>query len=603
MYTTVWASIKLLAPKRRLLLGSLVLLRVLVHFLDVLGLLSLGVIGVVVARGLSEPVQAGISGINFEINGRQDLVVLLCIIAGLFVIKSLISTLLLRLTTKTLASFEAAAAQEIAENIYSEGLENFYSFPRAQVNWLITTSTQVAFSGVLFSAASVVTEFALFLAIFVVFLATDFFTAFLVAGYFGAIVLAYQLVVSKRLLRLGTSMRVNSVGTTSTVLTLSDVFREATVHHAKSHLLKSLVEFRTGLAENQALQRFLFGLPRPFVEVGMILGVVSLAIFQLQANSLETGVATLAVFLTGGVRMMAAILPLQNAVNDLKVTLPQASPAQDFIRESRKKFSGRNLSNLGRPIATSDESVSSAVVVNSGTYQFADSTAPTLFNIDLEIRTGQRVAIIGKSGAGKSTLVELILGLRTATQGSIRVFGADPVQDREKLKGKVAYVPQKPGVIPNAELWQNISLLNTREKVDFDRVMWAIQAANLADYVSSLPHGIESVLADQGQGLSGGQLQRLGLARALYQSAELIVLDEATSALDAEVENGIVEMLDRLASDVTQIVIAHRLSTVQNSDVVFLMDGGQIIDRGTLGELRRRHRGIENQINLMNVGS
>jgi ATP-binding cassette subfamily C protein len=162
----------------------------------------------------------------------------------------------------------------------------------------------------------------------------------------------------------------------------------------------------------------------------------------------------------------------------------------------------------------------------------------------------------------------------------------------------MAYVPQRPGLV-SGTLVENIALGLPKDAIDYDRVASALQKARLEEFVSELPDGVHTRLGKNVDSLSGGQVQRLGLARALYTNPKLIVLDEATSALDAEAEASISENIRNIGDDTTVIVIAHRLSTVQRADVVHVIDNGELLASGTFKQLRKTVPMIQEYVRLM----
>jgi ATP-binding cassette subfamily C protein len=204
------------------------------------------------------------------------------------------------------------------------------------------------------------------------------------------------------------------------------------------------------------------------------------------------------------------------------------------------------------------------------------------------------------SGAGKSTLADLILGLLEPSKGTVSIEGLKPSELISKQPGILGYVPQKPGMI-SGTIAQNIALGIEPVNVNQAWLRDAISAAHLSDFIDSLPEGLETDIGKRKDELSGGQLQRIGLARALYSRPKLLVMDEATSALDAESENKINIALDEMRGKVTVILIAHRLNTIQRSNVVFLMEQGVIEASGTFQELLKSNSTVKNLANLMAI--
>jgi ATP-binding cassette subfamily C protein len=172
--------------------------------------------------------------------------------------------------------------------------------------------------------------------------------------------------------------------------------------------------------------------------------------------------------------------------------------------------------------------------------------------------------------------------------------------DGAKSIGRVSYVPQRPGVISGSIL-DNVALAVDASDVDRDQAIKALQLANLGKLLADLPRGIDSQLGKLKDGLSGGQMQRLGLDRALYSKPGLLVMDEATSALDAATEAEIQIALDNMRGEVTVVLIAHRLNTIQHADKVFLIEDGKLKDSGSFKELVSRNPSVEKVVDLMKV--
>jgi ATP-binding cassette subfamily C protein len=233
-------------------------------------------------------------------------------------------------------------------------------------------------------------------------------------------------------------------------------------------------------------------------------------------------------------------------------------------------------------------------------FSFKGMETNTLSQVSLEISPGKQAAFIGLSGAGKSTLADLLLGLLEPTKGKIFLGETNPVDLILANPGLLGYVPQKPGMI-SGTIAENIALGHPIEDVDNLRLRNAISDAHLSDLIESLPDGVMTNIGKGKDQLSGGQLQRIGLARALYTQPKLLLMDEATSALDAESENEINRALDEMRGRVTVILIAHRLNTIQRSDIVYLLNNGRIEASGTFSELLRSNATVQKLAELMAI--
>ncbi|MEM7591327.1 MAG: ATP-binding cassette domain-containing protein, partial [Cyanobacteria bacterium P01_A01_bin.83] len=194
------------------------------------------------------------------------------------------------------------------------------------------------------------------------------------------------------------------------------------------------------------------------------------------------------------------------------------------------------------------------------------------------------IALIGKSGAGKTTLVDVILGLLQPNSGDIRVDGQSIYNNLRSWQNLIGYIPQSIFLIDDT-IERNVAFGVPDHMIDRTRVEKAIRTAQLEELVEQMPQGIKTMVGERGLRLSGGQRQRIGIARALYHEREILVLDEATSALDNETEKLVSEAISSLAGTKTLIIIAHRLTTVENCDRIYMMEKGRIVKSGSYQEV------------------
>jgi ATP-binding cassette subfamily B protein len=208
---------------------------------------------------------------------------------------------------------------------------------------------------------------------------------------------------------------------------------------------------------------------------------------------------------------------------------------------------------------------------------------PILADVDFEIPSGKKVAVVGHSGAGKSTLARLLFRFYDVTGGRVLVNGQD-VRDvtQETLRSAIGIVPQDT-VLFNDTIEYNIAY--GRCDAGQEDIVRAARLANIHDFIDSLPEGYKTVVGERGLKLSGGEKQRIAIARAILKNPRILIFDEATSSLDSKSEKTILEALQELASDHTTLVIAHRLSTIIDADQILVMDEGRIIERGSHHQL------------------
>ena len=226
-----------------------------------------------------------------------------------------------------------------------------------------------------------------------------------------------------------------------------------------------------------------------------------------------------------------------------------------------------------------DWNLQKGIEVKNVTYHYPDTDELVIDNASLSIEKGKTVAFIGASGAGKTTMVDIILGLLVPQSG---VVMADRINVHEKPKtfhAQVGYIPQVI-YLSDDTIRNNIAFGVKEKEIDEQAVRQAVEKAQLTEFIDSLPYGLDTIVGDRGVRLSGGQRQRIGIARALYHDPEILVLDEATSALDNDTESAVMEAIEHLQGMKTMIIIAHRLTTIRNVDVIYEVGEGRVEKRG-----------------------
>lgn len=561
--------------------------------------MAIGLLGSMLASGLNEKTRADFGPLTIEIESNATYLAVIVVVAVFFISKSIVAAILLRAASIFLARIEHQFALEIASYLYSGSLSRLRQFSSGDIQFALTISSRFAVSGLLMSGSALVTETALFLAIFGVFLIVDPLTALIIFLYFVLLVGTFQVAINGRLQTIGERISSSSVGVTNSIQDLTNAFKEIMIFAKRPYFLGLFSVHRQHFATNFARLDFFSGLPRYFVESALMMGVLAMIGWQFIRGDISSGLVSVAIFLAGGVRMMGALLPIQAAVSSIRAIGPQAVLAQRILEDAREIEPHSAVDMASLPTEQVEEggvSVSFDAVV----FQHPDGEHPVVNGVSLDIPPGRFVAFIGPSGAGKTTLADLVLGVNSPTSGAVLLDGRLPSELSAFRPGVFSYVPQEPGII-SGTIAENVALGVPHAEVEVDRVWDALQQAQLAEFVDALPGGIGAFLGNGMRGLSGGQRQRLGLARALYTRPRLLVLDEATSALDARTEFKISSMVAGLRETTTVIVIAHRISTIQDADVVFVVENGLISAEGRFSEIRRQVPLVEEYVRLMKV--
>lgn len=598
MFSAVRLTLGRMTRAERRHFNTLLIGRSATAIFDIVGVLLIGLIGAAAAGGLSSS-SGGLVILGHDLSAVKEprnLFALAVVTLGFFVLKALLSIWLTRLLTSFVARVEGRTATELTERILHGSLSRLETWTRSELTYGITYSMNAAFTRLLTHYATVVTEGFLLICIATLLLVVSPVTMAVVVVYFGVIGWVIQTLIGKRQQVAGLKLADSTVESTDNMTETVAAFREIFTLGRQNYFVQRFGKSRQEMADSAGTVQFVMALPRYIVEIALLLGAVTLIGSQLSLNDPTKAAATLGIFLTAGVRIMASLLPLQTAAGSIRQVSSEAAIAHRLLAD----YDGTVVPTRAEALAPTPDAGGLAVTVRDVSFAYAGTTAPAVSRVDFEARPGEYVAVIGASGAGKSTLADLLLGLLVPDSGTIELDGVTPRQLDTDRPGSVAYVPQNPGLV-SGSIAENVALGHAPEDIDYDRVEWALGEASLAEHVRGLPEGVRTSVGKQTSALSGGQVQRLGLARALYTLPQLLVLDEATSALDAESESVVGDSLRRLYGKVTLVVIAHRLSTVQHADTVHVMEEGTIIAAGPFAELLKTVPVVAHYAELMSL--
>jgi ABC-type bacteriocin/lantibiotic exporter with double-glycine peptidase domain len=335
------------------------------------------------------------------------------------------------------------------------------------------------------------------------------------------------------------------------------------------------------------------------MELTVVIGGFIICASQFYLHTAQHATAVLTIFLASSTRIAPAILRIQQSGLSLKQNAGASLPTLELIRKL-------NLAKLSDE-ATEEPSFlypefNSEIFLKRISYKYPNSSNLVISDLSLTIKKGSIVSIVGASGAGKTTLVDIILGIKKPVAGEVLISGVIPEEAINRWPGSIAYVPQDVAII-NGSIQDNIILGYPNLAKYNSKIQKASEVASLTDFIKSLPQGINSLVGERGNKISGGQRQRIGIARAMFTSPLLLVLDEATSSLDGITEHDITKSILSMRGDVTVIIIAHRLSTVINSDLVVYLDNGKILASGKFNEVRNMVPNFDRQVRLADLES
>lgn len=578
-------------------------LRALLSIFDLLAILAIGFIVTSVAvffTAGSDPVRViEFLGLSIPSVTMQNLPLFTGGVLGIFLSKAFFSIILTKRAALFIAKVEARSAKSIAEVCFGGDLGDARKRSREEVMYAIQSGSPAAFNGVLNSANVFVTELVLFVLICVGFFLVDPLATLGAVFYLGFVAFVIQFSLGSMLNKAGVIGAESSVRANSSISDLLAVFRELLVLGKREKYIDEIYSSRLAAANSSATAYYLSGMPRYIIEASLLIGVTIFILSQAYSGDIVKSAGTIGVFLSGGFRLTAALLPLQSALLTIKSLMPTAKMAQTILSLRGRVGTSEPKSQVLEQVVNEKDSPVGVRLENIS-FVYPGSEYPALSDVSFTVTPGSQVALMGPSGAGKSTIADLLCQVLTPTSGRVLGIDADDSIFSGTLRGRVSYVPQKPGLV-SGTIADNVALAVEKEDVDYRRVEEVLKIANLDSLVDGLQDGVSTPLGKLQDGLSGGQMQRLGLARALYSRPGLLVMDEATSALDAESESEIQKALDYMRGKVTVVLIAHRLNTIQHADKVVLIEEGRVKDSGTMKELISRNPSVQRAVHLMKV--
>ncbi|MCR6110888.1 ABC transporter ATP-binding protein [Bacillus sp. A301a_S52] len=434
------------------------------------------------------------------------------------------------------------------------------------------------FQGMILSGFQLLTEVLVILCILALLLITAPLATLTAAALLGTSIVIFFRLFRKKINHLGKEQQVVGGKMIKWVNQSLGASKDVKVSGKESFFINAYRTQSQIRANNGRFMKMLDQAPRLFIETILVSTVlVTMLIIIYQGADTGELITTMALFAMAAFRLMPSISRVIAMVTQIKYSQPALNVVYEDIFENRDatlddteaEMKRDNRINNGRHFK--DE-----IVLNKVSYRYPDQEKDAVKDVSLQIPIGSSVAFIGESGAGKTSIVDVILGLLPPTKGEILVDGKSIIDQRRIWQQKIGYIPQFI-FLSDDSILGNVAFGIDPEEVDEEAAWRALEQAQLKEFIQTLPDSIHTQIGEQGVRLSGGQRQRIGIARALYHNPEILFMDEATSALDNETEKEIMKAIDGLKGEKTLIIIAHRLTTIENCDTVFKMNHGRLI--------------------------
>lgn len=349
--------------------------------------------------------------------------------------------------------------------------------------------------------------------------------------------------------------------------------KEVKVTAREQYFVEDYVKCGKGYVDAVQKYTLLTSVPRLLIETVCISGtVVYMMVLVAMGTPLESLVTTLTVFAMAVVRLMPCATRINTYLNNISYFEPFLMGVSDNLQDE--------INHPNLKIAFADETqkkmpVHKSITLEDITYAYPNTEKLIFNHANMEIPIGKAVGIVGTTGAGKSTVVDILLGLLKMKSGKVCADGVDINTDYFGWLKNVGYIPQMIFMLDDT-IRRNVAFGISDENISEERVWEVLKEAQLDEFIKTLPDGLDTTIGERGIRLSGGQRQRIGIARSLYNDPDVLIMDEATSALDNDTEAAIIESINRLHGKKTLVIIAHRLQTIENCDMIYRVEDGKV---------------------------
>lgn len=390
----------------------------------------------------------------------------------------------------------------------------------------------------------------------------------------GVTVIVIYKVVKPILRREGLSFQQNTARTNKWMLQAISGIKEVKVAHKEEFFEKNYNESGEKVVRAEQWNSVLNQTPRLLIEMVCVCSTLTFMALQIwMGQDIQTMIPSFGAFVMAAVKLLPSANRIVGAFNSIAYQEPSLNKTLENIEavKSEEYLKTRAFEDTKEGTLTANDKI----CLKDISFCYPESQTKVLDNATMVIPVGKSVGIVGSSGAGKTTAVDIMLGLLKVQEGQILADGKNVMEQYPKWLSMIGYIPQSIFMLDDT-IRANIAFGVSPEELNEDQVWHVLEEAQLADFVRGLPDGLDTTIGERGVRLSGGQRQRIGIARALYPDPDLLIFDEATSALDNETEAAIMESINSLHGKKTMVIIAHRLQTIENCDIVYRVQCGKI---------------------------
>tara|TARA_Y200000002_G_scaffold54048_1_gene39501 strand:- start:5458 stop:7227 length:1770 start_codon:yes stop_codon:yes gene_type:complete len=509
---------------------------------------------------------------------------LLFLLMSFYFLKAIFIAIVSFLQAKFVYQMKALISQDLFKKYTNYSFETYLNLDSSNLIRNISTEVIRFIDGILKQILFLIVELFIVIGMFIFLIILNPLIILVTVSVFFIVGFSYYYLTKNRLLVWG-EKRQNLESRKIETLQQSILgIKELKVFQRETQFNKIFKDDNYDSANAEKNQFFVALMPRILLEFTAIAAVVFtiLILFYQEANPSEI-IPVIGIYVAATFKMLPSIQKVTHAIQQLRFEKPVLDLIYDEIKSAPIISKGKNI-KLYKDTKGLNLSKNNNLVISNINFSYFKSNEPALTDINININAGETIGIIGESGSGKTTLINIILGLLTPLDGSIYFDNKDCLTNLSKWRNQISFVPQNI-FISNRSLKQNIAFGVEHSLIDKEKVIESINMAQLSELITNKEGSIEMILGERGSKLSGGQIQRVGIARALYKDPKVLIFDEATSSLDSTTENEVMDSIYNLPGKRIKIIIAHRTSTLNRTNRIFEIIKGRIARETNYSEI------------------
>ena len=512
--------------------------------------------------------------LKLNINSSEELILPITIMFILMATFSgIIRFLLLWLSTRLSMSTAVDLSVRIYKRTLRQNYETHLSRNSSEILSGITLKTGSVVSYIIFQCLGILTAMILSLSLLITMILIDPFIAIASFGGLGVSYIAISFIINNKLHKNGQYIADEQTKVVKQIQEGLGGIRDILIHGTQNVFVNLFLKSESKLRYSIGSNNILSSGPRFIIETLFIILFVILAYkVSYRPGGISEIIPILGAFALAAQKSLPLLSKAYHSWSKIIGNRPVLKDTLDLLNQPTKKNENKETV---KPLQFNNE-----IQLSEVSFKYNENKNEVLKNISMTIKKGSRVGLIGGTGSGKSTLIDIIMGLLVPYKGQIYIDNTTiDLKNRKSWQRNVAHVPQSV-FLSDGSFMENIAFGVDQSDIDLKRVKNVAKQAQIEDFILQLPNGFNSLVGERGARLSGGQCQRIGIARALYKNTSLLILDEATSALDTKTENTLMEIINNLDQNLTIIIIAHRVSTLNKCDIIYKIENGKIINQG-----------------------